>query len=100
MKAMKARKKKVSKTGSKWQVLKGLKVKTKGGMKAADLMKNKHGKVVSKKQHMQGKKMYDSNLSKWVNACSAVRKELGLTGFVAIRKGSDFYNRVKAMMSS
>jgi len=91
--------KKVTKVGTKSQVLKGSKMKTKGGMKASDLMKNKHGKVVSKKKHMQGKKAYEKNLAKWSQACSKARKELGLKGFVAIKKSSDFYNRTKDLMS-
>merc|ERR1719482_2339140 len=66
MKVMKAKKKRVSKVGSKSQVLKGLKVRTKGGMRAADLMKNKNGKVVSKKLHAHGRKAYERNLAKWV----------------------------------
>jgi len=91
--------KKVTKVGTKSQVLKGSKVKTKGGMKASDLMKNKHGKVVSKKKHLQGKKAYEKHLAKWSEACSKARKELGLKGFVAIKKGSEFYNRTKDLMS-
>jgi len=91
--------KKVTKVGTKSQVLKGSKVKTKGGMKASDLMKNKHGKVVSKKKHLQGKKAYEKHLAKWSEACSKARKELGLKGFVAIKNGSEFYNRTKDLMS-
>merc|ERR1719198_811304 len=54
-----AKKKKVSKVGSKHSVLKGLKTKTKGGLKASDLMKSKSGKVVSKRSHAAGKKAYE-----------------------------------------
>lgn len=101
MKVMKAmKKKKVSKVGSKSQVLKGQKIRTKGGVKASDLMKNKKGKVVFKKLHARGKKAYEKNLAKWCIACSQARKELGLTGFVAVKKGSDFYNKAKSLMSS
>lgn len=105
MKAMKVKKTmkkamKKSKIGSYAQVLKGLKLKTKGGLPAGALMKNKNGKVVSRKQHAHGQKKYEVNLAKWVNACIAARKELGLTGFVAVRKGSEFYNRAKALSSS
>merc|ERR1712054_444811 len=61
MKAMKAMKKKsVSKiaTGrlAKVMVLRGSKGKTVGGLTAEDLTKNKHGRVVSKKQSAQSKK--------------------------------------------
>jgi hypothetical protein len=96
--AMKAAKKKSS-IGFKWQVLKGSKLKTKGGMKADDLMKNKNGKVVSKKQHAMGRKAYERNLLAWTTACAKARKELGLTGFVAVKKGTDFYKKAKALMS-
>merc|ERR1711871_1903103 len=98
VKAMKkAMKKKVSKIGSKSQVLKGLKMKTKGGMTAIDLIKNKNGKVVSRKRSAQGKKAYESNLGKWTDAFLKVRKELGLMGFVAIKKDTELYNRTKAI---
>jgi len=101
MKVMKAmKKKKVSKVGSKSQVLKGQKIKTKGGVKASDLMKNKKGKVVFKKLHARGKKAYEKNLAKWCIACSKARKELGITGFVAVKKGSAFYNKTQELMSS
>merc|ERR1711879_656403 len=52
LKVMKAMKAKVKCTvGRKWQVLKGNKLKTKGGMRAGHLMKNKKGKVVSAKKN-------------------------------------------------
>merc|ERR1719181_1405057 len=98
MKVMKAMKK--SNVGKKWQVLKGAKLKTKGGMKASDLMKNKEGKTVSKKKHALGQKSYEKNLKAWVTACTKARAELGLKGFVAIKKGSEFYNKAKALMSA
>merc|ERR1711862_275362 len=47
MKAMKAKKK--SKVGKKHLVFNGKKDKTSGGMKKADLVKNKFGKIVSKR---------------------------------------------------
>merc|ERR1712139_289329 len=96
--AMKAVKK--STVGKKWQVLKGNKLKTKGGMKAADLIKNKQGKVVSKRKHDLGQKSYEKNLKAWVVACTKARAELGLKGFVAVKKGSAFYNKAKALMSA
>ena len=63
--AMKAMKKKVR--GRKWQVLKGTRTKTQGGLTKTDLIKNKRGKVVSRKQSQRGKQ------SKWMKACSATR---------------------------
>lgn len=97
MKVMKEKRK--SKVGTKSQVLKGLKVKTRGGLLAADLMKNKSGKVVSAKMHAIGKKAYEKNIQKWMCACTKARNELGLVGFVAVKKGSAFYDRAKALMS-
>ena len=40
----------------KLKVWKGLKKKTSGGLTKKDLMKNKRGKIVSKKQHRLAKK--------------------------------------------
>merc|ERR1711957_34298 len=91
--------KKRSNVGNKCQVLNGRKLRTRGGMKAADLMKNSRGRVVSRKRHAAGVKAYETNLKVWVTACKKARIELGLTGFVAIKKGSDFYNRAKALMN-
>merc|ERR1719223_247604 len=87
MKAMKAAKapmrrmkraKKVSKVGRKWQVLKGTKVKTVGGLNKTDLTKNKAGKVVSKKASAAGKR------NKWIIAANKARKALGIKGFAVI----------------
>merc|ERR1712144_76821 len=67
MKAMKAMKKKsVSKIArgshAKSMVLRGSKEKTAGGMTAKDLLRNKYGKVVSKKKSAFAKK------SPWIQA--------------------------------
>merc|ERR1712144_181750 len=85
MKAMKAMKKKtVSKiaTGrlAKVMVLRGSKGKTIGGLTAKDLVKNKNGKVVSKKQSAASKK------SPWIAACKKARAVLKIKGFCAIKK--------------
>merc|ERR1719149_369634 len=61
MKAMKKKKAmKVSKIAKgknrKGAVFNGTKEKTSGGQKKSDLMKNKDGKIVSKKSHAAGKK--------------------------------------------
>merc|ERR1739848_793712 len=83
----------VSIRGSRIQVWNGTKqkVKTTGQTKAA-LMKNKRGKVVSKKQHAAGKRTFKKNgLGKWTKAFMQARKNLGLKGFVACKKGTKFY---------
>jgi hypothetical protein len=93
MKAMKAMK--VSKIAkgkmAKSMVLRGSREKTTGGLKKTDLMKNKAGKVVSKKASAAGKK----KLGKWIAAVDKARKALGVKGFVAIKKGTPLYTKAK-----
>ena len=43
-------------TGSKAQVMNGTAKHTSGGLEKKNLMRNKHGRIVSKKQHKNGKK--------------------------------------------
>ena len=70
--------------------------RTKGGLLKKDLCMNKRGKVVSKKQNALGAKRFKkSGLGKWVAACQKARKELGLTGFVACKKGTAYYKLAK-----
>jgi hypothetical protein len=45
-------------TGSKAQVWHGSAKHTPGGLTKAHLMRTKHGRIVSKKQHAHGLKMY------------------------------------------
>merc|ERR1712139_175971 len=96
MKAMKKKAMKVSKIAkgkrSKLVVFTGGKEKTKSGLKKSDLMKNKRGKIVSKKENAAGKKSY-KNIAKWVDAVQKARKALGVKGFSAIKKGSPLYNK-------
>merc|ERR1719174_785000 len=93
MKAMKAMKKKKKKAVSKIakgrfakaMVLRGTKEKTSGGLQKDALKKNKYGKVVSKKRSAMSKKNYaGSALQKWTAAVAKARKELRVTGFVAV----------------
>merc|ERR1712138_273767 len=99
MGAMKAMKKKtISKiaTGkrAKASVWLGGKEKTVGGLKKSDLMKSKTGKLVSKKSHAAGKKAY-KNIKGWIVAVQKARKELGVKGFVPVKKGSAIYKKAK-----
>merc|ERR1712060_6317 len=73
--------KKVSKVGKKWRVFAGKKEKTTSGLKKADLVKNKRGKVVSKKMQAKGKRVY-KQISNWTVAFNKARKSLGIKGFV------------------
>merc|ERR1719148_647957 len=66
-------------------VLRGAREKTSGGLRRSQIMKNKRGKVVSKmKSEMSRKKYKGSKFEAWMKAVAAARKELGITGFVAL----------------
>merc|ERR1719181_416635 len=101
MKAMKAMKKKktVSKIAkgkrAKVSVFLGGKEKTIGGLKKTDLVKNSQGKIVSKKSSAAAKKRYSSTIKGWIEAVAKARKELGVKGFVPIKKGSALYKKAK-----
>merc|ERR1712093_151642 len=101
-KAMKAMKKKtVSKVAkgkfAKSVVLRGTKEKTAGGLKASDLLKNKRGKIVSKKMSAAAKKRFASTVGPWMQAVKKARAALKLKGFVAIKKGSPLYIKAKEL---
>ena len=105
MKAMKA--KKGSKRsivargrGAKARVFAGSKEKTSSGLQKSGLKKNKFGKVVSKAASAHSKKLFVKNgLQAWSDAVKGARKQLGFTGFVAIRgksaKGKALYAKAK-----
>merc|ERR1712183_464425 len=80
---------------AKASVFSGRKEKTSSGLKKADLMKSKSGKVVSKKRSLLAKKTYASTIGKWTAAVTKARKALGVKGFVAVKKGSALYNKAK-----
>lgn len=80
--------------GTRSQVFNGTrkKVKTTGQTKK-ELMKNKRGKIVSKIAYKAGRTTYKRNgLDKWNKAFMKARENLGLSGFVAIKKGTPFYD--------
>merc|ERR1711950_105838 len=85
---------KVSIKGSKGQVWRGTRQKTKSsGQTKSDLMMNKRGKIVSKKSHANGKKVYKKNgLGKWTSAFMKARKQMGVKGFTPCKKGTKLYN--------
>merc|ERR1712182_136201 len=100
MKAMRAMKKKaVSKIAkgrmAKSVVFRGTKEKTVGGLTKSDLIKNKYGKIVSKKASLRAKKNYF--IKGWITAVQKARRALGLKGFVAIKKGSALYKKAREL---
>merc|ERR1711896_48031 len=99
MKAMKAMKKKTISKIAKGKnarsvVFKGNKEKTKTGLTKSDLIKNSQGRIVSKKASAAGKKRY-KNIKGWIEAVQKARKELGVKGFIAIKKGSALYKKAQ-----
>merc|ERR1712216_365300 len=73
--------------------------KTSGGFKKGDLMKSKTGKIVTKSKHAAGKKAF-KNIKGWTTAVMQARKDLGLTGFVAVKKGTSLYKAAKAIVEA
>merc|ERR1719476_1026469 len=66
-------------------VFRGRREKTVGGLKKDALVKNKAGKVVSKRASQMAKRRYaTSGLKKWIEAVKSARKALNITGFVAV----------------
>merc|ERR1712003_246743 len=107
MKAMKGMKKKAMKKSviakgkrGKSSVFRGTKVKTVGGLKKTDLMKNKAGKIVSKKSSAAGKKAF-KNIKGWTAAVNKARKALGIKGFCAVggkfAKGQALYKKAESL---
>merc|ERR1719343_980949 len=88
---------------AKATVLKGNKTKTVGGLTREQLMKNKRGKVVSKKAAAQGKRAF-RNIQDWVSSVVAARKALQVSGFVAINgkslQGKALYVKSKALSAA
>ena len=100
MKAMRAMKKKVVSKIARGKfarsvVFRGTKEKTVSGLTKSDLIRNKYGKIVSKKASLRAKK--NNFIKGWTTAVQKARKALGLKGFVAIKKGSALYKKAKEL---
>merc|ERR1712228_623252 len=85
-------------------VLRGSKEKTQGGMTKDTLMRNKFGKIVSKKASAAARKRYQTSGAKvWADCIKQARKALNLTGFVAINgkqaEGKALYVKGKSLYS-
>merc|ERR1719164_195662 len=84
-------------------VFRGSKEKTSGGLTKDLLMRNKRGKVVSKRANASGKRAFN-NIKDWVSSVVAARKALQVTGFVAINgkslQGKALYVKSKALRAA
>merc|ERR1712114_129230 len=87
---------------AKSSVFRGTKAKTSGGLKKSDLVRNKAGKIVSRKASENAKKTFKKRgLDKWINATKAARKALGIKGFCPIggksAKGQALLKKVRSL---
>ena len=83
--------------GSRASVYHGNAKHTSGGLYKCDLKKNKDGSIVSKKNSSRAKRKESPLLKLWRQAVSHVYKKPKYAGrFVPIKKGSVFYNEIKA----
>merc|ERR1712241_1372115 len=85
-------------------VFRGSKERTGGGLRKEQLVKSKTGKIVSKAASARAKKAYAASpLKKWVDALKQARKELQISGFVAVggktAQGKALYAKVKSILS-
>merc|ERR1711981_1163844 len=67
--------------------------KTKTGLKKTDLVKNKAGRIVSRKKSAAGKK------NTWIVTCNKARAALKIKGFTVIKKGTPLYKKAKEFMA-
>lgn len=79
---------KIRTVGRKGQVFRGTCIRTSGGLKREDLIRNKRGVIVSKRKSELGKK------NAWMKAVAAARKDLGVENFVKIKKDTAFYTTI------
>merc|ERR1719171_2294693 len=84
-------------------VFRGSKEKTVGGLNRDSLMRNKRGKIVSKKQNARGKRAF-KNVETWIEAFMQARDMLRVEGFHAINgktlQGKALYYKAKALRTA
>merc|ERR1719456_1170774 len=85
---------------AKAMVLRGTKLKTSGGLTRELLMRNKRGKIVSKKASAHGQRAFKF-IETWVDSVMEARTALHARGFVAINgktlQGKALYVKAKAL---
>merc|ERR1719229_637580 len=81
-------------------VFRGSREKTVGGLRRDMLMRNKRGKIVSKRAAAAGRRRY-VQIQDWVESCVEARAALRLSGFVAVNaksiQGKALYVKTKAI---
>merc|ERR1712060_623188 len=89
---------------AKASVFSGRKQKTQSGLTKDGLIKNKSGKVVSKKSSARAKRAYNKTIKAWADAVKAARKALGVVGFVPVggksAAGRALYAKAKSILAA
>merc|ERR550539_2288145 len=84
-------------------VFRGSKLKTTGGLKQDDLMKNKRGKIVSKRASAHGKRLF-RYVEDWVESVMEARSALHVSGFLAINgkslQGKALYVKARSLRAA
>ena len=90
---------KEGKYGSRRQVMNGSKEKTRcSRLEKSDLIRNKKGYLVSKRQHEAGKRRSRNiGFQTWNIACRLAKEKLNLKGFILIKKGTEVYKLAKIL---
>merc|ERR1719326_1699452 len=101
MKALSKSKSKIARGRyAKAMVMRGTKIKTSGGLTKDLLMRNKRGKIVSKKASAHGQRAFKF-IETWVDSVIEARTALHSRGFVAINgktlAGKALYVKAKAL---
>lgn len=88
--------KKIPAVGTRAKVYHGNAKHTSGGLFKKDLMKNRNGSIVSRKNSARAKKIESPLLKLWRKSVSSVYNQPRYSGkFVALKKGTPFYKAVK-----
>jgi len=74
--------------------------RTNGGLRKEDLTINRRGRVVSLRKQARAKRTSFANIAGWLGAFKKARVDLGLSGFVLVKKGSILYERTKFFYES
>merc|ERR1740139_521795 len=82
---------------AKMLVFSGKKTKTSTGLRADDLIRNKRGKIVSKKKQQLGKSNFRKGLYLWNEAVTKARAFLRISGFRGIKKGTEYHDKVQSL---
>merc|ERR550539_563813 len=101
----KSRKSKIARgVMAKSLVFSGRREKTSGGITKDGLIKNKRGKVVSRKRSALAKRLWAASaLKKWSDALRSARKALNIIGFVSVNgksaQGKALYAKAKVIVN-